>query len=63
MKKQIPNHQSKKALHEIPKELNKLNQLIAIIGEALLNREIKEIKKNKDELMETVKNKNEKARK
>lgn len=56
-KQKLLNRKSKKALLEIPKELGKMNKLIGVIGEALLNREIKQIKQKGEKLRETVQRK------
>lgn len=44
-----------KAIVEIPKELSKLNKLIALIGETLLNKQLKQARQESEKLKQTVK--------
>ena len=51
--KKIDN-ETKKAIIQLPKEVNKLTRVIAVIGETLFNTKAKKLKKNKREFEELV---------
>ena len=48
------NGKTQSALRQIPKELQKLNRIIAVIGEILAGQKVKKLEQSKQEFKEFV---------
>ncbi|MFH1257015.1 MAG: hypothetical protein V1494_07040 [Candidatus Diapherotrites archaeon] len=48
------NGKTKKAIQEIPVELKKLNKIIAVIGDGLMNVKIDRLRQDKEDFNELV---------
>jgi len=46
--------ETEKAIKQIPKELARLNRVIAVIGQAMAGRNVKQLKKSREEFEETL---------